>query len=48
MRTIYYKVAVSPEEEQFFLIAMELLMFKCKKDYEESKDIYSMSAYVYV
>ena len=35
MRTIYYKVAVSPEEEQFFLIAMEVLMFKCKKDYEE-------------
>ena len=35
MRTIYYKVAVLPEEEQFFLIAMELLMFKCKKDYEE-------------
>ena len=35
MRTIYYKVAVSPEEEQFFLIAMELLWFKCKKDYEE-------------
>ena len=35
MRTIYYKVAVPEDEEQFFLIAMEILMFNCDKDYEE-------------
>lgn len=35
MKTIYYRVAVSEEEEQFFLIAMEILMFNFYKDYEE-------------
>ena len=35
MKTIYYRVAVSEDEEQFFLIAMEILMFNCYKDYEE-------------
>ena len=35
MRTIYYKVAVSPEEEKDFLRAMEDLALIYDKDYEE-------------
>ena len=35
MRTIYYKVAVSPEKEQDFLNALAGLVLTCYKDYEE-------------
>lgn len=35
MRTIYYKVAVSPEKEQEFLNALIGLVLICYKDYEE-------------
>lgn len=34
-RIIYYKVAVSPEEEQDFMRAMEDLALIYDKDYEE-------------
>ena len=34
-RIIYYKVAVSPEEEQDFIRAMENLAIIYDKDYEE-------------
>jgi len=35
MRTIYYRVAVSPEKEQEFLKALAGLVLICFKDYEE-------------
>ena len=35
MRTIHYKVVVSPEKEQEFLNALVGLVLICYKDYEE-------------
>ena len=35
MRTIHYKVVVSPEKEQEFLNALLGLVIVCYKDYEE-------------